>query len=73
MVQWLIKTLPSNSGPVGLTPGQGAKILCASWPKKQNIKQKQYCNKSSKDFKMFHFKNSLKKMKKQCHILGWES
>ena len=29
----------------------GAKMPHASWPKNQNIKQKQYCNKFSKDFK----------------------
>ena len=32
-------------------PGQEAKIPHASWPKTQNIKQKQYCNKLNKDFK----------------------
>ena len=32
-------------------PGQGVKIPYASWPKKQNIKHKQYCNKFNKDFK----------------------
>ena len=38
----MIKT--SNAGSVGSIPGQGAKILQASWPKNQNIKQKQNCN-----------------------------
>ena len=46
----MVKTLPSNAGGVGLIPGRGAKIPHA-WPKNQNIKQKQYCNKFNKDFK----------------------
>ena len=41
----VIKILPSNAGGMGLLPGQEAKILYASQPKHQNIKQKQYCNK----------------------------
>ena len=45
----VVKT--SNAGDAGLIPGQGAKILHASQPKSQNIKQKQYCNKLYKDFK----------------------
>jgi len=32
-----------------LIPGQAAKILHASWPENQNIKQKQYSNKGNKD------------------------
>ena len=39
------KTLPSNAGGAGSTPGWRAKVPHASWPKNQNIKQKQYCNK----------------------------
>ena len=31
--------------------GWGAKMPHASWAKNQNLKQKQYCNKFSKDFK----------------------
>ena len=34
-----------------MIPGQGAGIPHASWPKDQNIKQKQYCNKFNKEFK----------------------
>ena len=34
-----------------LIPGQGVKIPHSLWPKPQNIKQKQHCNKFSKDFK----------------------
>ena len=47
----VVRTLPSNAGGAGSIPGQGAKIPHASWPKNQNIKQKQYCNKFNKDFK----------------------
>ena len=35
----VVKTLPSNTGAVGLIPGRGAKIPHASQPKKQQ-KQK---------------------------------
>ena len=49
----MVKTSPSNNaGGEGSLPGRGAKILHASRPKKkQNMKQKQYCNKFNKDFK----------------------
>ena len=33
----VVKSSPSNAGGAGSIPGQGAKILCASWPKNQNI------------------------------------
>ena len=46
----VVKTSPSNAGDMGSIPGQGAKIQHASWPKNQNIKQKQYCSKFNKDF-----------------------
>ena len=54
---------------VGLVPGQGAKILHVSWPKNQNIKQKQYCKKFSQDFKNDH-KKKKKTLKKKgiCSI-----
>ena len=45
------KTLPSNAGVVGSIHGQAAKIPHAFWPKNQNIKQKQHCNKFNKDFR----------------------
>ena len=49
---------------MGSIPGQGAKIPHASWPKNQNIKQKQYCNKFNKDFKNGpHQKKIFKKQK----------
>ena len=47
----MVKTPPINAGAEGSIPGGGAKIPCVWGPKKQNIKQKQYCNKFSKDFK----------------------
>ena len=46
----VIKILPSNAGGMGLIPGREAKILHASQPKHQNIKQKQYYNKLNEDF-----------------------
>ena len=47
----VVETLPSSVGSEGSIPGLGAKIPHASRPKNQNIKQKQSCNKSNKDFK----------------------
>ena len=46
----MVRTSPSNAEGAGSIPGQEAKILHASWPKNQNIKQKQYCNEFNKDF-----------------------
>ena len=40
-----------GEGDDGSIPGRGAKILHASQPKNQNMKQKQCCNKVNKDFK----------------------
>ena len=61
----MVKTLLSNAGGEGSIPGWGAKTPHASWPKKQNIKQKQYCKKFNKDFKNGpHPENSLKKKEK---------
>ena len=58
----MVKTLPSNAGGAGSIPGWGAKIPQASRPKKQNKKQKQYCNKFNKDFKnSLHQKKPLEK------------
>ena len=45
-----VKTLPSIAEDMGLIPGWGPKIPHALGPKHQNMKQKQYCNKSNKDF-----------------------
>ena len=56
VVQWLRLCLPVWGVWVGSIPGRGAKILYASWPKNQNIKQKQYCNKFKTSKKMVHIK-----------------
>ena len=56
-----VRTSPPSAGGAGLIPGQGAKIAHVLWPKNQNIKQKQYCDKFNKDFKMVHIKKSLNK------------
>ena len=56
----VIKTSPSNEGDVGLIPDQGVKILHTLWPKKQNIQQKKYCNKFSKDLKNSLYQNKIK-------------
>ena len=47
----VVKALPSSAGGSGVIPGRGARIPHVSWPKDQNIKQKQYGNKFSEDFK----------------------
>ena len=54
--------LPSKAEGVGLIPGQGAKIPDALWPKNQNIKQKECCNKLNRDFKNGPKKKILKKI-----------
>ena len=58
-----VKTLPSRAAGAGSIPSQGAKIPHTSWPKNKNIKQKEYCNKFNKDFKMVHIKKILKEEK----------
>ena len=47
----LLKAPPSTAGDTGSIPGQGGKILHASGPKNEQVKQKQYCNRFSKDLK----------------------
>ena len=47
----MVRTSPSNAGSVDSITGGKAKIPQASGPKNSNSKQKQYCNKFSKDFK----------------------
>ena len=41
----MVQALPTSAGGVGLIPSWGTNIPHASWPKNQNLKQKQYCNK----------------------------
>ena len=58
-VQWL-RLRPAAQG-AGSFPGPGAMVPYASWPKKQNLKQKRYCNKFNKDYiKTVHIKKILK-------------
>ena len=59
-----VKTLPFHAAGAGSIPGQGAKIPHTTRPINKNIKQKAYCNKFNKDFKMVHIKKNLKKRKK---------
>ena len=68
----VIKTSPSNAQGASLILGQGARITHGLWPKKQNIKQKQYCNKFSKDFGNGPRQENLKKRnkKRKRHTLG---
>ena len=47
----VVKTSPSNAKGMGSIPDRGSRIPHASQPKKQNIKQKQYClKKFNKNF-----------------------
>ena len=61
--------MPSKAEGVGLIPGWGARTPRASQPKNQNIKQEQYYNEFSKDFKNCpHQKQPLKMIKMSiCH------
>ena len=69
----VVKTLPlpSNARGVGSIPSWGAKTPHASWPKNQNIKQKQYCNKFNKDSKTVPIKKKILKKKKEQGL--WNS
>ena len=46
----MVQTSPLSAGGAGLIYSGEAKIAQASFPKNQNIKQKQHCNKFNKDF-----------------------
>ena len=63
----VVETLSSNAGNVGSVPDQGTKIPYTSWPKKQNIKQKQYCNTFNNDFKKER-KKFQDRLHKGCNI-----
>ena len=52
----VVETSPSSGRVTGLIPGQENKVPRASRPQNRNIKQKQYCNKFNKSFKMVHAK-----------------
>jgi len=58
----VVKTLPSKAGGLSSIPDPVAKTPLASEPKRQKIKQKQYCNKFSKDLKKVVHIKSLEKM-----------
>ena len=64
----VVKTPPSNMGGAGSIPGREVKSPHALRPKKRkrNIKQKQYCNKLNKDFKIIHI--NKKKNNKTPHL-----
>ena len=55
-------------GSVGLIPDQGVKIPQGSGQKKQNIKQKRYCNKLNEDFKNSPRLKKKKKLKKKFEL-----
>ena len=58
----VVKTPSFSAGSEYSVLGWEAKIPHVSEPENQNIKQKQYCNKFSKDIKMFFKKESGKYM-----------
>ena len=65
----MVKTSPSQAGNASLIPDQGAGIPHASQPDIQNIKQKQYCNRFSKDLTNNHIKKKiLKKQQAKLYI-----
>ena len=66
----MVTTSLSSAGGTGLIPGQGARIPHASGARNQNRKQKQYCNKFTKDFKQ---KQASKQTKKHGLSPEWES
>ena len=58
-----LRISPSNTAGAGSIPGWAAKVPHAWWPKNQNRKQKQYCNKLNKNSENGpHQKNLLKKL-----------
>ena len=60
----VVKTLPSCAGAAGLIPGRGAEIPHPPHGQKnQNMKQKQYHNKFSKDLKTGSHKKKIKSEK----------
>ena len=72
-VQWLRFCLPMQ-GSASLIPGRGAETPRASCPRKtkQNMKQKQYCNKLKKGFKKGpHQKKIFKKSTGIRDIRTW--
>lgn len=67
----MVKTSLSNAGVVDLLPSGGAMTPYVLWPKKQNVKQKQHCNKFKKDFNNgLHQKNLKKKTTLISHMMS---
>ena len=69
----VLKTLPPGAGGVGLIRVAGAKIPCASRPRNQTIKQKQYCNNaycSIKPLKLINIKKNLKNVNR-CIFMSY--
>ena len=70
----IVKTLLSSAVGEGLIPGWGVKIPHISWPKNENIKQKQYCNELKKIKalkKPIFIKKKLKKEMKTFLVARW--
>ena len=63
----VVKISPSNARGTGSIPGWGAKIPHVSWPKNQNVKQKQIVTNSVKTLKMVRIKKKISKAKRACH------
>ena len=61
----MFKTSPSNAGNTASIPGWGSEIPHASWPKNQNVKQKEYCNKFNEDFKTGPHEKKKKERKEE--------
>ena len=59
----VVEAPPCTAAGANSIPGQGVKIPHALWPKSQNMKEKQYCNKFNKDF--FNGPNQKKKKKEK--------
>ena len=56
----MVDTSHSGAGSVSLVPGWDAKTPHTSWPKNQNLKQKQYWSIFNKDYKNGPHQKSLK-------------
>ena len=64
----MVKTLPFNAGDAGWILCRGATSHMPHGQKKQNMKQKRYCNKFNKDLKKKngpHQKKNLKNKKNE--------
>ena len=62
----VVEAPPCTAAGANSIPGQGVKIPHALWPKSQNMKEKQYCNKFNKDF--FNGPNQKKKKEKNIGV-----